>query len=290
MPFLKREIAENALRFHSASNYSANNDFACFVSNGKKLGSYLYVVSNSLEIKFVYETDCNIALCAISLSGKYVVFRTAYAPYDYNDGAMIFFVDVEKKQLLWKKEAEAPVNGITNLFIDEIKNNILEFHKDYTIIYDFNGSCLNKNEWILSRAEHSDATFYTLLGYANNFLNLSINENYDYEYEQTILYFLNGAINKGIASEYQLAQTYKLLGDYYFNLTDGTKALDAYKTGLKYYPKLPVKRVIKTLSDSLGIDENSVELLHTKWGTYVMPDPYHVSIIKGPRNDLKKMN
>lgn len=32
------------------------------------------------------------------------------------------------------------------------------------------------------------------------------------------------------------------------------------------------------------------EILHTKWGTYEMPDPYVVDISRGPRNNLKKIN
>lgn len=32
------------------------------------------------------------------------------------------------------------------------------------------------------------------------------------------------------------------------------------------------------------------DLLYTKWGTYEMPEPYHVCFTKGPRTDLKKVN
>lgn len=35
--------------------------------------------------------------------------------------------------------------------------------------------------------------------------------------------------------------------------------------------------------------ETDTELLHTKWGTYEMPDPYRIQLKKGPRADLKKI-
>lgn len=34
---------------------------------------------------------------------------------------------------------------------------------------------------------------------------------------------------------------------------------------------------------------NNIECLHTKWGTYEMPDPYTILLKKGPRKDLKKI-
>ena len=34
--------------------------------------------------------------------------------------------------------------------------------------------------------------------------------------------------------------------------------------------------------------ETAIELLHTKWGTYKMPDPYRIQLKKGPRTDIKK--
>ncbi len=35
--------------------------------------------------------------------------------------------------------------------------------------------------------------------------------------------------------------------------------------------------------------DKNTECLYTKWGTYVMPDPYKISLHRGPRNDLKKL-
>lgn len=42
------------------------------------------------------------------------------------------------------------------------------------------------------------------------------------------------------------------------------------------------------LQESPIIDE-STELLYTKWGTYIMPNPYILNLRKGPRNDLQKV-
>lgn len=255
MPFLKREYAVNAMRNNDVSNLSNNYDFACFFADDEPYCSCLYVVTDNLEIKFQCKTDCYIHCCGISATGRYVIFQTANAPdASRSDGNMHFFVDVEQGQILWKMLTETPFRTISNYFIDENKKIIYENHADYHVTYDFNGNFLDKYDWLHSRGKHSDSTFYELLEFANQLLDISIKENLGKMHEHTILYLLNAAVNKGVSSEYQLANTYKLLGDFYFNFGDGMKALDAYKTGVNFYPKLPVKRIIKTLSNSLGID------------------------------------
>lgn len=35
--------------------------------------------------------------------------------------------------------------------------------------------------------------------------------------------------------------------------------------------------------------EETKDVLKTRWGTYQMPEPYHVCITRGPRTDLKKI-
>lgn len=64
---------------------------------------------------------------------------------------------------------------------------------------------------------------------------------------------------------------------------------DCLATGF-LFQKLVAKRTDTTISSSILSANPNMELLHTKWGTYEMPSPYHIYLRKGPRNDLKKIS
>ena len=51
-----------------------------------------------------------------------------------------------------------------------------------------------------------------------------------------------------------------------------------------------VKSILEPETSSTQRSYSPEEVLHTKWGTYEMPDPYTISFVKGPRTDLKKID
>lgn len=86
------------------------------------------------------------------------------------------------------------------------------------------------------------------------------------------------AIQHGVPNEY---------GD-----NDGGKmyarlARMAKKSGL--LDDVKIKTVLEPESSSQRT-YSPEEILHTKWGTYEMPNPYVVNTIKGPRTDLKQID
>ena len=222
----------------------------CFCYTVEPYCSDLFVINEQRFVKFKYSTDCLIHKTAISDSGRFIVFQTANSPDAlHHDGHRLFFADADEGILLWSIVTETKFQTVDNYFIDESNETILEFHKDYTVVYDFSGVFLNRMEWIEYRINHSDVTFYELLNLASKLIDEEPNNILRL---QTANSLIQNAISLGIASEYQLGMIYKKLGDCYFAARNGSAALACYKSGLKYYPKLPVKRVIKTLENSIG--------------------------------------
>lgn len=222
----------------------------CFCHSIELYHCILFVITDQRFVRFKYETDCYIHKTAISNSGRFAVFQTANSPDEsHKDGHRLFFADAYEGILLWSIVTETKFQTVENYFIDESNETILEFHKDYTVVYDFSGVFMNRMEWIENRVHHSDVTFYELLNLASDLMD----ENPDSISKlRTAHTLIKNAISLGIASEYQLGMIYKKLGDCYFAERNGSAALACYKSGLKYYPKLPVKRVIKTLENSIG--------------------------------------
>lgn len=254
--YLNQKNVDTAICQKQVSNFANNYDFACFFEDSEPYHSKLYVITRDLKIKYFCRTDCFIHCCGISDTGKYVIFQTANAPDDTRtDGNKRFFVNIEQSEVIWKLPTETKFQTINGYFIDENRETIIEYHADYKVTYDFKGNFLDKYEWLHHRANHADATFYELLSLACELMRTSTKKHLDKTHEQTILNLINSAVKKGILSEYQIANTYKMLGDYYFDAKCGEKALKAYKAGLFYNSKLPVKRIIKKLSNSLGINE-----------------------------------
>lgn len=311
MEFLNPDFLTLCINQKQVSNLANNYDIACF-SSKNDYHSNLYVVSQSYDIKYKCSTDCYIHCCGISDSGRYLIFQTANAPNNCRtDGNKHFFVDVINKKQLWSIPTETRFQTIKNYFIDERKCIITENHSDYQVLYDFQGNFINRSEWINwlgNHPGHSDASFYNLLFLACNLMQEAMENGKEIIYEKTIVKLIDSSIEAGIRSEYQLGNTYKLLGDFYFNISEGEKALSAYKKGLQFCPKLPVKRTIKKLENSLGIETYTTpknhhdipltihpnnyqrEYLYTKWGTYEMPEPYTIKFSYGPRKDAKEIH
>lgn len=158
-------------------------------------------------------------------------------------------------------------------------------------------------EWVTEHPTHIKNPFYALLSWACDLMQDSMMGGTGRVHEKTIIKLIDPAIGTGISSEYQLGNAFKFLGDFYFYISEGEKALYAYRKGLQFYPKLPVKRTVKKLENSLGInpgdlnvmerkspafksiDSSSREYLRTKWGTYEMPEQYAPKLTYGPWPD-----
>jgi len=82
------------------------------------------------------------------------------------------------------------------------------------------------------------------------------------------------------------------------NLISSQKALilpDENKKELKY-PINTISDISQYSNDIITVTKRylgsiqspqNIECLHTRWGVYEMPDPYKISLLRGPRNDLK---
>lgn len=234
---------------HCEMNFISSqvDTMACFLNLPETYHSAFVIADMHYNPIFYMETNAYIYTCSISCSGKYAIFRTARSPF--TDSNKHFFINVEKRELLWGTPTESNSKTVNGYFIDESKRLIFEHHEDYKILYNFEGDFLNKKEWLSNRMTHSDSTFYELIDNACNLMKKYMSGNSETFEEKLIINSLKGAENKGVSSEYQLGIAYKLLGDLYSNLHNNEKALYAYKKGLSFYPKLPIKRIIKNLEN-----------------------------------------
>lgn len=311
MEVINPEFLALCIKQNQVSNLASNYDIACF-SSKEDYHSNLYVVSRKYDIKYHCTTDCYIHRCALSDSGRFLFFQTANSPDAHRtDGNKRFFIDVINQKQLWSVPTETIFQSVKNYFIDERKNIIYENHGDFQVSYDFQGNFLNKIEWMEWVAEypaHIRNPFYVLLSWACDLMQDSMMSGTERLHEKTIIKLIDSAIGTGISSEYQLGNAFKLLGDFYFCISEGEKALYAYRKGLQFYPKLPIKRIVKKLENSLGINPGDVrvvakespesnnahnapkEYLRTKWGTYEMPEPYAPKLTYGPRTDVERVD
>lgn len=279
---------------------------ACF-STLPSLYHGIFAVTDTHFIPFYYmETTAYIHCCGISNNGNYAIFRTANSPYE--DSNKAFFINVQSKTILWKKDLKTSFKSIESFFIDTTKQTITEVHRDYNAIFSFEGDFLNELQWIEKRYKHTDCDPYELLTIALNIFNSITDINIQKNNLKLAIKYLKIAEETPNTSTYQLSLAYHQLGDLYFKFIDGANALKYYKKALALNPNLPIKRTIKILETSLGKNNNKPisakekkkekpidskpkksEYLHTKWGIYEMPEPYTLSLTKGLRNDLTQV-
>jgi len=226
-----------------------NDTFVAFVPTGTDYQSMLIVADENYNPIFTYITNAYIFICNISDSGKYAACITASVKEaDNDDGNSIFFFDIENKTLLWRKNLKTHCKFIKHLFIDERKHSILVRCNDFSYTYDFNGIVAFNEQ---QRVKSTTTSPYQLNTEINNSINSMFNNSQkDIKLLAEINQKLSIICKNEKMSTYQLSLTLKKLGDLYLSFEENEKALSYYKKGLEYNPKLPIKKLIKSLEEA----------------------------------------
>ena len=131
------------------------------------------------------------------------------------------------------------------MFIEEDKKTFFVYYGQYKIEYDFYGKAINPKALLETQLAIYDG--YQCLHTANEIISC-LSSTFSAEEERKLLLFID-RIDNGV-SPYQRSLMYKALGECYAKYSMKEKAISAYEQGLSLNPKLPVKKIIKRLTDS----------------------------------------
>lgn len=249
------DIKKSLYEYHKINRFPLNyimahNDtFVAFIPSGTEYQSIFIVADANYNPIFTYVTNAYIFICNISDSGKYAACITASTKEINNDdGDSLFFFDIENKELLWKEKLKTHCKYIKHLIIDEIQRNILVRCNDFSYTYDFSGVvAFNEQQRIKSKTTSP----YQLNTEINNLIDSMLKDSKkDIKLLEQIDQKLNIICKNEKISTYQLSLTFKNLADLYLSLKENDKALLYYKKGLEYNPKLPIKKLIKSLEET----------------------------------------
>lgn len=218
------------------------------------LGKSLYLTDINFIPFFMAESTSYISGCGISHSGKYVVCQMGNNHQNDEDSGATALIDTEKHKIMQQKTIEIESNSTRLISIDEyrslihiyVADRILGEGHNFVVKYDFN---LQPEEKSLKEYYRKpDISPYALNARVNTLITKSQDGNRDWkDTEPEILALLERLKADTKMSHYQLADTYKRLGDIYVLFNETEKAITSYETGLLLYGRLPVKKKLNSL-------------------------------------------
>ncbi len=246
-------LKNNSSRIHAGPRMnfvrSHVNTSAAFIPGDELYSGIFAIHDDYFNILYSLKVSAYIFACGISDSGRFAIFNTANA--DSDDGGKCFFIDVLNKKILWIKPLLENWKSVCGFHIDESTLTIYVIHEDYKVQYSFDGNIKNEEVFFKQKLTMSDYSPYDLNNEATQIIEHLMSTSFDGILLRKALELLRVSASNPKMSKYQLSLTYKKLGELYLANEFKEDALKSFQKGLAYNPKLPVKRLIKSLQGDI---------------------------------------
>jgi hypothetical protein len=200
-----------------------------------KRGGIIWVLNRQGQVILRHRITLFIDSIAISENGKLAVCSSSGIP-------LIQVFDLESKRLINEFSPEVYYSSIE---IDESTKTIcLVDDNGKKIMFTLAGEVIDKEAY--HNVLNENVSGYQLIDdVANALLN---DDKVDYQNLETLL---RKALEKGV-STYTQGVAYRLLGEIAEAKGNVAQAIDMYTTALQYAPKLPIRKKLKALKESIG--------------------------------------
>lgn len=241
---LKNKVFQNTI-FNFV--LSAADTTVAFINSNKPYHSIIAVMDSKFNILFNMVTDAYIGGCNISKDGTLITFYTHNSKGNCSNS--IFLVNVTTGEVLFK--IEKPPIKATEVCCYVFDDFIEYIFEDVKIKYDFTGKDLRpeNTKRSIKKSKYVDPYYFNNM--AMNLID-KLNNNFDDTIEQEIMECLNISQSNSNMSKYQLALTYKKLGECYIKYNYKDKALSFFEKGVELYPKLGVNKIINQIKSELS--------------------------------------
>lgn len=250
---LRQKLArECAHKLKNASNWILTNAGLICCHSGKRI----YLTDDNFIPLLAFESTANIAASGVSPEGNYIVCQMSFNSFNDKDNGATALIDVQQRRVIKQKQIAVGGLDTRTIFIDEQKKAIYIYVADkllgegnnFKVKYDF--ELLPDVKSLRAYYQKPDISPYILNGRAQRLITRIQTDGLQTDIEKEILKLLE-RMKSSDMSIYQLASTYKMLGDLYLELSLDEKALAMYETGLSVNPNLAVKKTIKMLQKRL---------------------------------------
>lgn len=254
VPELRHKLAsECAHKPRNISNWILTNTGLICCHSGKRI----YLTDDNFIPILAFESTANIAASGVSPEGNYIVCQMFFNSFNDKDNGATALIDVQQRRVIKQKQIEVGGLDTREIFIDEQKRAIFIYVADkvlgegnnFKVKYDFD--LVPDEKSLRTYYQKPDISPYVLNGRAQQLISRMQANGLQADIEKEILKLLEKMKNSDM-SIYQLAPTYKMLGDLYLEFNLEEKALAMYETGLSLNPKLAVKKAIKNLQNRLS--------------------------------------
>ncbi len=218
---------------------------------GDKRAGIVYIYNVKGELLFNQKVEANILNSSISEDGNYTIIQTANND-EGDDGNSIFFINISKKQLLWKIKNQ--YGWADKYLINPNEKLIYTYQSKDFYRYDFEGNFLDTAK--LEKDKEKNGSGYDLIEIAMKKIRKWDSANIPDEEFSSIENLLTRAMQKDI-SDYTKASAYRKLGELYLGINKKQEALNFFEKAISYNPKIGLKRLITSLKKNDNLETSN---------------------------------